>query len=615
VSESGGTSDHDLVELLKSSPEVHFKASMQIEDKGNRVIRPTPNILQHRISEAYEVLQELATEDENGNVAWNRGCNLLVLKPRQEGSSTFCTALVHHHVMKWKSNGVVMANLRKISAKLFRKLKTHFDMDQIEDEAGEIINVPARVFGVARCEIVNGICEYSNGSTMELDTAEQPKGGIGDTRQVALFSEVGRWPKTGIKNDEKTAQAILSSVAKEPRSLSIGESTPEGANGWFHGNYKGAQTLEEFLASLKEGKTPGVDPGHGNGWIKIFAAWHEFPLNVIPVSEETVAHIRNSLTEREKEGLAKYKWSWDQIAWRRYTIRQECHGDEDLFDQDYPEDDVRCWLVSGRPRFNMTMLAKMDAMTHSYNPRRGIMTEQDSGRVSFIETVHNEAHIEIFEEPREGMRYLVAVDPATGVDQTDSKDPDATAILVLRAPYIDQDGVRHRLKVVARVMPKFRLDADIGCKHVRNLSHYYGRCVVIVEQNMGLEYIRLLKMDGVPLYMRESEDPERPGVIKLVEGFKLKDRELKRSLVDRLASHIRDGLVEIPCPHVISECMAFITDKNGADRARDGDHDDDVMALAMGIYSIESATLYAHQVRKRRYPPDYRRWKRVGPSV
>lgn len=57
-----------------------------------------------------------------------------------------------------------------------------------------------------------------------------------------------------------------------------------------------------------------------------------------------------TLTNREVNGINTYKWTPEQIAWRRDKLNSECGGSEELLDEYYPEDEITCFLSFWRPR-------------------------------------------------------------------------------------------------------------------------------------------------------------------------------------------------------------------------------------------------------------------------
>lgn len=261
---------------------------------------------------------------------------------------------------------------------------------------------------------------WRNGSEAEITSAESLNPGISRTRTAALFSEACKYPRDGVKDDKRIMASVLPSV----NQLAIAESTPEGASGWFyeqwHGtkDMPGALTLDDYLTALKRG-----DRRPGNGWVKVFAAWHEFADNRRAVSDGERRRIETTLTARERRGMKAHGWTAEQIAWRRDTLRSECGGSEDLFDEYYPEDDHACFLTSGRPRFDIGALIAQERHLHTQPAEEGHLDEQTGGGVTFCPDRSGAGPIQLFEKPMPGCRYLLWCDPATGEDQTESWIP------------------------------------------------------------------------------------------------------------------------------------------------------------------------------------------------
>jgi hypothetical protein len=54
----------------------------------------------------------------------------------------------------------------------------------------------------------------------------------------------------------------------------------------------------------------------------------------------------------------------------------------------------------------------------------------------------------------------------------------------------------------------------------------------------------------------------------------------------------------------VSELRGFVVAENGRPEAATGKHDDDVLALAIGLATIEGATTYTEPKAIRNLPPD-----------
>lgn len=587
-----GLETKQLAALAASSPAVHFATCVRIFDKNNELVRPKPNVLQLRISAAYEAFQAIGVP-----------LRAVVCKPRQTGGSTFVGHVGALHCKRRRVDGLIVSDKAKNSENLVSRIKEYHAHDRFPWG----VNIEAKADSVA----------FSNGSVMGIDTAENVKAGIGRTRQWFHASEVGKWPKTSIKNDNKVMSAILPSVAKTGPSVVFAESTPEGASGWMYETYDKAVTLDAAIDALAQGNAIP-----GNGWVKIFAAWFEFIehdmeyLTGRPVSESDIRAMERSLSDRERAGIQRYGWTWGQVAWRRMIIESECGGEDERMDEYYPEDDVTCWLVSGRPRFNSSCLRAMeDEAKSAPAPEYLKLTDIGNGQVgtAWVRT-RGEADCLVWERPMIGHAYILSLDPATGDSQTHGKDPDAHSIQIWRRGYMDENGLKHRHKLVARVLPGCRWDVDVAAVTAMLLSRYYGRCMVMQEVNMGLGFLELFKIMGVPMYEREVIDPNSPNrnEPKRQIGWKLSDKDQRNSLIECLATAIRMGDVEVLCLDWLKQASSFIITDSGKAQARPGAHDDDIMAGAMGIYGLPNATIMVGFVRKRRLPRDWDKWRAPG---
>jgi hypothetical protein len=577
-----GKTDEELLGLALLSPAIHFATCVQIKDKNNRRIQPIPNILQLRMSQAYEVLKAMAVR-----------IRIIVTKPRRAGCSTFASHIVYHHGMRVPIEGIAISDVKEHSTELLMKLKEYSVVDSFP-WGHSVVQSSTHSHG------------WSNGTKWTVDTAENPDAGVGGTRQAGLFSETSKWPQTQTRNDKKTMAAVLPSLSGSD-SVAISESTPEGATGWQYTTWGEAVTLEQFIAMHEAGICPEEQ------WVKIFAAWFEFEDNrrAQPVSASEIAHIKSTLTDRERNGIAKYRWDWEQVAWRRDTIKSICNGDSKVFDYYYPEDEVSCWMASGSPRFDMGVLCEMEALANSAIAEDGYLVSQDNGAVAFQHDREAKGEILIWEQPREGCRYLVVLDPATDKSQTIGADPDRHSISVWRQGYYDSTSdINRPAKKVARVKGPFYADGDVVAGHVVRLSRFYGNAIVAQEVNCGHDILRLLKDAGVPLYKRRPLS-HRTGEIVEQYGFRLDSKEDRNAIIEGFAAAIRTGDVDVPCLHSIGEYKSFIVKPNGRAEAANGAHDDDVMADCMAWEVLPSATEYRRHIVKRKDPADRNTWRKA----
>lgn len=558
---------------IATSAGLWFATCARILTKDQRLVTPDPNVYQLHILEVYEWCMSHGTP-----------CRILALKPRQKGSSTVSAAVVYHHCRRFRTRALQIADRYKNSDNLFAMTCRYAEHDDFPwPHEWQATATSAALLRDGRLW-----------SRIDRDTAENPRAGRSGTVQVLHVSEAAHFASDGEKSAEKTMLSLLNSLADVPGSVAIVETTANGAAGWFYDHWLGAVTFEERLAGQR-----------GNGWIKVFAPWFVFDDSRL-VGDAGLVEAE-PLSERERRGVTLFGWDAEQIAWRRWTLGQKCAGREDLFDQEYPEDDRVAFLTSGRPRFSLAGLTRLRATQEAVAPRFGFLRE-DHQAIAF--EAHAAGWAQIWEEPREEGRYLLWCDTATGREQTkESHDPDRHAVLVLRQGFATPRGEYRNAMLVARVRPPCFDDWHILEEKVIALCRYYGRCLIGVEVPMGLALLEGLRRAGMPLFKRRAAGEGRGAPLEKL-GFQ--SNAATKPMVIGSLSRALDGdpPLDIYDPHVIDELGSFVIHEDGREAALAGRHDDDVMALAMAVHHLPLATPFRREKpRHSAPPPDLRHWK------
>lgn len=549
--------EEEIRAFVKASVLTHFTMCTQIEDKKNQWIQPVPNALQFDIAEAYTWCID------NGVP-----CRLLILKPRQVGCSTFCGELFYHHMRRFQQNMMIMGDVTKRTEAVYRLFNRISEHDNFQWDSRYSYDTRKGRFLYADNQI---------GKVM-YGTANDPKAGISETRQCVWMTEAARYAKTGVRTDTNVITALLNSLANEPNTLGVAESTAEGAVGWFYGTYKGAVTLEE----RKKGKI-------GNGWIKVFAPWFAFPEHSLPRTNETEEWFQKELDDRERCGIEKYNWSASQIAWRRRQIKQACNNDPRMFDQDFPEDAESCFLASGRPRFHQDGLTRLEKMAEKLHPlgKRGVLVRTDRGRIVFQDAPEGEAWLWVAagEEPTPGRSYIGAIDPCTGAQSEGSMYPDAHAPGILRTGYYDDKHTWHNdtLAAVIDVENGCRWDDSLIGDRMKLLLEWYGDCMVVPETGNGLGVLNVLQNKQARLYRRQKHDAMNPGKVLQVAGWET-NADTRPMWVDAVATAIREETIDIGYLPAVKECQTFYINDRGRAEAKQGCHDDWVTMLGLLLY-------------------------------
>lgn len=555
--------NEEAVALVQGSPLVHFAGFVTIEDKEHTRIRPVPNILQHRIAEAYEWC-----------LANKIPPRIMVLKPRQKGSSTFCGHVCYHHARRFHVDGMIIGDEGDRTKKVW-----HMFWDYCRNDRFPWNSTPGN-------NEKKGFFNYADGTRgeWEHDTANDPKAGISGTRQVIWYTEAARYAKSGARTDVKVITASLNSLAKVPHSLAFAESTADGASGWFYENWQTAATLDEAKAG-----------NFGNGWVKVFAAWFEFPDAVLVRSPHTERYFHTDFSPREKRGQSLFGWTLEQIAWRRSQIENECANDENMFDQDFPEDDQSCFLSSGRPRFSIEGVTRLEVLAKA---------EHDLGQIGVIEQASNgtgvtwiprrdEGWVWMSEDRREGCSYIGFIDPCTGEQSKGAKNPDAHAAGIIRAGYTDQHGELHLPELVAAIhVPNgCRWDDSLIAERLTWLADYYGGCMIVPETGNGLGVLVKLREFGATVYQRHKFDHTNPGKRVPVFGWET-NNQTRDIWVNAVADGIREQSFICRYLPAVKQMKTFVIDDRGKAQAKSGEHDDWVTGIGLGLACIGLASVF-----------------------
>lgn len=236
----------------------------------------------------------------------NRTKRDLVLKARQLGLSTVIQAELFRLAITRPVATATLAHLSDATQRLRRMTQFFYN------------NLPVQPDRALANAIVTTYPTL--GSIQEIATAgSKGSAGRGGTFTHIHGSEAAWWPD---------AEAIVAGMLQAGNPSIVLESTPNGAQGLF------------YELSMAAHHDPKNSP-----WNLIFIPWWFDPEYAIALDEgETLDYSTEESSLVEREGLSP-----EQIKWRREKQRIL----KDLFIQEYPEDPLTCFLVSGTSYFNI----------------------------------------------------------------------------------------------------------------------------------------------------------------------------------------------------------------------------------------------------------------------
>jgi hypothetical protein len=384
-------------------------------------------------------------------------------------------------------------------------------------------------------------------SKILVDSAEQEEVGQGLTLNHVVCTELARWPG----NPEETLANMKEAIA-EGGTLDY-ESTCNGLGGYFY---------DEAMRCR--------DPKNTNAEFNYFFHewwWHdEYRAKQVrgKTYESDDRYVDMSEIEEEERELQKrIGLEIAQLAWRRIKKKNLRHN----FDEKYPEDDITCFLVSGKSFFDRDILRMRLMELRQYVPQ----------------AVKRDGDLQIFSRRIKGRTYCIGADTATG-RQVSTEDTDFSAAVVL-----DVETGEEMAAYCSRVPPEDFAD------DLLELGRQYNNAVIGVERGTGGD-------GGVTLFRIEEE--QYYNIYKHVDKFKAKAQDSKKKTpilvpgwpnnnktrpiaCNRVRAFIEDHPDRIFDMKFIEEAMRFVRNLKGkpvGGGEEDNAHDDRVMARACAFY-------------------------------
>lgn len=301
---------------------------------------------------------------------------------------------------------------------------------------------------------------------------------------------------------------------------------------------------EEAWASIEPitdvgGRVIGISTANGSGNF-----FHEFY-----VAAKTGSSVFKSIFWPWEAGDRDEKWYEDKKrSMRPWQLHQE-----------YPRDDVECFIKSGNPIFDTDRLNELITVT----PARGWLRRDKFNKRSAEFVQSAEGEFQVWDEPVKGVRYVLGVDVAEGLEHGDY-----SVVWVIEA-------------ATGACVAKWRghIPADLlGSEVCHDIGYWYGRALIGVEaNNHGLTTLVALRDSGYPnIYHRTSLETGTKKQRQAMGWFT--SRTSKPYLMDGLAAALREDL-RLTDAETIAELRTYVRDPDG--KMHGSPFDDQVMALGI----------------------------------
>jgi hypothetical protein len=506
-----------------------IEENLYIRTKSARIEPLKLNPAQQRLYQALEAQQ-----------AAGKPMRVIILKARQLGFSTLAEALIFQRTAtKPNVNSLIVAHREDSTANLFKMSKLFFE--QMPDSLRPLhknSNARELVFESPERDPEKKARDPGLMSHIRCNTAGGSGVGRSDTLHNVHASEFAFWA------GDKTATwtAIMQAVPAEPDTMVIVESTANGFDD-FHRLWEAAVRGESDFEPL-------------------FFPWFENPEYRRPVAPGT------QWTAQEQAMAERYGLDGQQLAWRRWCIRNNCAGDERVFCQEYPSCPDDAFLTTGQNVFDN----QAAALRRSQAPQpvsRGCFQYELGADMLTMKNIRwveqPQGIIRIYEKPRPRRHYVIGGDTAgTGSDW-----------------FVGQvvDNATGQQAAVLR----HQYDEDQYARQMYCLGRYYNDALLGVETNYSTYPVKLLDMMGYPrLYVREQVDTYS-GALKQAFGFDTNSRT-RPLIIAQLVAAFREHPECVCDGQTLGEMMTFQYNRDHRPEAMAGEHDDLVMALAIAHY-------------------------------
>ena len=367
-------------------------------------------------------------------------------------------------------------------------------------------------------------------SLIHIDSAQSRAIGRSESLTLIHLSEFAFWPD----DTARELWAGISQTASTGALVTI-ESSPRGRGGMFYQMYQGAKRGD-------------------NGFKAFFFPWWWEPDYQLPVKGLL------KLNEDEASMVRHFKLSHEQIAWRRNKMGEL----GELFYQEYPENDVDCWLGGETNVFDGSVLRRY---------LRNCLTGDVEGDLT------------TWKAPVGGHHYVIGVDAAAGHVKGDY----SVAVVI--------DG--RTCEQVATLRGK--IPPDLFGEAIHRLGRKYNTALVGVEREKhGMTVLHVLMSHNYEnLYHHRDYDVwvgkevSEPGWVT--------SSKTKPLMVDGMKAAFRAGDFVTYSENLLNEALAYQYIGSNPERlkmaAAAGETDDELVAAMIALTIRENEPTAIEEVR------------------
>ena len=524
--------------LWQKNPSLYFTACLKIEHKGCKTAGCEcktnigrrgpflPNKHQQKVQAAIDRQRRMG-----------KPVRIKILKPRQTGISTICSANIFHYV-RFHGGTAMTVSMDLDSSEHIHKINQRF-YDYLPETEAQALPTD----NTNRKEIK---LSEPHGGRILVETAGKTSAGHSFTIRALHLSEISRWPE----GTDDAIVGLMNAVPNEPDTIIIKESVANGMVGWFYEDWNTEDDYEKVFLPANE---------------------HDEYAMPLPLPEE---RYLAQLNDEEKQLVAKYGLTPEQIEFRRWAIVNKCKGDPDKYREQYPYTESEAFLASGNAFFHIPTVEAIETQT---GMRCNLQQFEDLSKKKEIRPVPNDRGLwTIFKRPEKGRQYVVGADVASGIEIDGARPDDLHDYSA--ADFLDRETGEQVANFHAHVTPdEFGRQLALG-------GEFYNWAYMGIENNggYGQNTIQTMIDDNYPAHLF-YRDPNTK-----ILGF-CTTKATRKPLCSDLDIAIRRQEVFIKHEGTKRELKTFIVRPDGRVEHGQGAKDDQVFSLALAVRMCEVA--------------------------
>jgi hypothetical protein len=477
----------------------------------------------------------------------------IILKARQLGFTTFIDIWMLDEIL-FNSNreGLIIAHKVGDATEIFDR-KIDFPMRNMAEE------VKAAVFKVVqnRSKKIQILVDIGpeKGSTSSIQVSSSGRSGTFFYVHISEFAKLClAFPKTAQEVETGTFPAV-------PLDGSIFiESTAEGMAGRFYELFNEAWPNRDKMTPMK---SRVMFMPHFYNWQYDDSEMAKIT-EIIPVEDMELCEI-DWAEYKEEHKLNALEITYYYMKWLQMGGKNSTDAINKLH-QEFPTTPEEAFLSTGQTYFPTTKVFSM--LQTAKGGKRGELITNEKGEVKFQE--FSGGNLEVFEDPQQGMGYVIGGDTAEGLAHGDKQ-----VLYVLS---------RKTEKCVA--VYRSNVPPDEFSVEAYKLGKFYNFALLAVESNKDGLWVNdaLDKQGYVNLYYRKTFDDITKQVTKFF-GWKTTSANRNFMLAALKAKFLQlaDGFPTA----ILTEMVTFLRNAKGRPEALAGKHDDVVMAAAVAYAVLQ----------------------------